>query len=310
MNNNVVFVCGALRSGSSLVHLILDHHPEIKNPGEFDFLFDQISGDGKFPTMAAYLEWLSVHRIFQSKLLSIDISLDYPELIDSFIVQMNQENCVLALNIHRGFHSIPYVFPNAKFIHLIRDPRDVARSSIGMGWAGNVYYGIEHWLQTEQDWKQLQNKILPEQYLEIRFEDLILSPEAILKEVCSFIGVPYSDKMFDYADNSTYSRPDPSLVRQWKTKLTIREVQYVESRAKVLMEELAYDLSGYPLISVGLLERYWLKVSNKVFTIKFSIKRYGFILFFKEWFSRFFNVVKINKQSLRAMNEVDKQYLK
>lgn len=308
--SNVVFICGALRSGSSLTHLMLDHNPKINNPGEFDFLFDQVSDLGVFPRINSYHEWLSIHRIFQSKFLSIDDSLTYPKLIQSFIKQLSLSDSALALNVHRGFDRIPYLFPEAKFVHLIRDPRDVARSSVGMGWAGNVYQGVEHWLQTEEAWKRLQDKILPEQYFEVRFEDLIFSPETILKGLCSFIEVPYSNRMLDYSDESTYSKPDPSLVRQWKTKLTTREIQHVELRVQELMRELDYDLSGHPLISLGLIELLWLKISNKIFKLKFSVKRYGFSLYFKERFSRLFKLKSINKQLRMTINDVDRQYLK
>jgi len=305
-----IFICGALRSGSSLTHVILDHHPKIKNPGEFDFLFDQMSDEGTFPTMEAYQEWLSVHRIFQSKLLSIDSSLGYAELIDSFIAQMTQENSVLALNIHRHFDLILYLFPNAKFIHLIRDPRDVARSSMGMGWAGNVYYGVDHWVDTEKSWKRLQKKIAPEQFLELRFEELILSPEIVLQGVCEFIGVPYFDSMLNYADNSTYSKPDPSLVYQWKKKLSKREIQYVELKAHDLMETLGYALSEYPLATIGLFEKIELKISNKLFRLKFSIKRYGLMLVLTRRLSRLLKLKSMNKLVTLKMNEIDKLYLK
>ena len=310
MKQQLFFICGALRSGSSLTHLMLDHHPCLKNPGEFDFLFDKIADNGTFPEIRAYHKWLSTHRIFQSKNLEIDKSLAYIDLINSFISQLSVLNDILALNIHRHFDRIPALFPSAKYIHLVRDPRDVARSSIGMGWAGNVYYGVEHWLQTEQSWQVLREKVLPEQCFEVRFEDLILSPSAVLKNLCSFIGVPYSEKMFDYANKSTYSKPDPSLVRQWKTKLSIREIQYVESKAKALMHDLRYDLSGHRLISPGLIERFWLMVGNKLFKLKFSMNRYGFSLYFKERFSRLFKLELVNKQARMAMNEVNKEYLK
>jgi len=310
MKRKVVFICGALRSGSSLTHLMLDHHPEIKNPGEFDFLFDQVADNGELPRIDSYHQWLALHRIFQSKQLSVDPLLSYADLTQSFIEQLSQPNSVLALNIHRGFDRIPFLCPDAKFIHLIRDPRDVAKSSIGMGWAGNVYYGIDHWLDTELAWKRLQAKILPEQYFELKFEDLILSPETVLKELCLFIAVPYSEKMFNYVDESTYSQPDPSLVRQWKTKLTIREVQYVESKAQKLMSELGYDASGYPLIFIGPIERFWLKVSNKLFKMKFAIKRYGFSLYCKERISRFLKLESLNNQARLMINKVDQQYLK
>jgi len=304
------FVCGSLRSGSTLLHVMLNHHPEIRNPGEFDFLFDQVTEKGGFPEIHAYHEWLSSHRIFLSKSLVIDKTLDYQSLIESFVEQLSIAESTLALNVHRGFDRIPFLFPNAKYIHLIRDPRDVARSSIGMGWAGNVYYGVEHWLETEESWKMLQGKVLAEQCFELQFEDLILSPSVVLKDLCTFIGVPYSEKMFDYADKSTYSKPDPSLVRQWKKKLTIREIQYVESKAKNLMHDLGYELSAHLLISPSLIERFWLKASNKLFKLQFSINRYGFSLYFKERFSRLFKLDSLNKQARMAINEVNKEYLK
>lgn len=310
METKTVFICGALRSGSSLTHLMLDHHPKITNPGEFDFLFDQVSDSGVLPQTESYRKGLALHRIFQSKQLNIDPVLTYADLIQSFIEQLSQPDTLLALNIHRGFDRIPFLFPDTKFIHLIRDPRDVARSSIGMGWAGNVYYGVEHWLETEQAWVRLQDKILPDQYLELKFEDLILSPDTILKELCFFIGVPYSDKMLNYVDGSTYNKPDPSLVRQWKTKLSIREIQYVESRAQKQMQNLDYDLSGHPLIEVNLFEHLWLKISNKLFKMKFSIERYGFTLYFKERISRLLKLDSINTQSRISINELDQKHLK
>lgn len=306
----IIFICGALRSGSSLTHLMLDSHSKLKNPGEFDFIFDKITDDGTFPPIIEYNEWLSSHRIFQSKSLVINKRLSFPQLIYSFINQLSESDSLLTLNVHRSFDRISYLFPNAKYVHLIRDPRDVARSSIGMGWAGNVYHGVDHWLQTEQSWKRLICEISAEQYIEIRFEDLILSPHIVLKKACEFIGVPYSNEMFDYANDSTYSRPDPLLVSQWKKNLSIKEIQYVETKAHLLMTDLSYELSGYPIITLNFFEKNLLKLTNKIFKLRFSIKRHGIILFIEERLSRFLNLKAINKRIRLAMNETDKQYLK
>jgi len=308
--SNIIFVCGALRSGSSLTHLMLDHHPNIKNPGEFDFLFDQISDDGVFPEIDRYHDWLSSHRIFQSKSLLIDKSLTYRELINSFIKQLSVDGSVLALNIHRGFYRIPFIFPDAKYIHLIRDPRDVSRSSIGMGWAGNVYYGVDHWVATENDWIFLQEKMPSEQVLQIKFEDLITSPEKVLSGVCKFVGLAYSERMMDYTLKSTYSKPDASLVNQWKRKLSVREIQYVELKASHLMSTLGYELSGEALISISLVEKIKLKIFNKLFKLRFSIRRYGFFLCFKERFSLLFNLKSMHKQAILKRRAIATAYLK
>lgn len=308
--NQVCFVCGALRSGSTMLHLMLGAHPKIKNPGEFDFLFDQISDNGEYPAIERYHQWLSRNRIFQAKKLRIDDSLAFEELIYSFVFQLVEAHSLLTLNVHRGFDHISPLFPKAKFIHLIRDPRDVARSSIGMGWAGNVYYGVNHWIDTERSWVRLQKKIASEQYMEIKYEDLILSPQEVLREVCDFIGAPFSDSMLNYSENSTYSKPDSSLAFQWKKKLSAREIQYVESKSKDLMLALGYELSGYPLISIGRAEALWLALSNKLFKIKFAIRRYGFLLYAKEYISRLFNWTSLHHSAQLKMNEIDKDHLK
>lgn len=307
---NIVFVCSALRSGSTLIHLMLDSHPEIQNPGEFDFFFDKVSDEGKYPDIESYHDWLKNHRIFQSKSLKLDNTLSFSEQIYVFISQLNQSDAIQSFNIHRGFDRIPFLFPDAKFLHLIRDPRDVARSSIGMGWAGNVYFGVEHWIQAENSWKRLQKKISREQTMEIKFEDLISSPDIVLQLVCNFIGVSYSDKMLDYLENSTYSKPDPSLICQWKNKLSSREIEHVEYRAHDLMKHLNYDLSNTVIVPVGMREKIYLKVTNKFFKINFAIKRYGVMLFLMERGSRLFKIKSVNKRTLKQINKINKAHLK
>jgi len=310
MMEQVVFLCGALRSGSSLTHLMLDHHPNIKNPGEFDFLFDQVSNEGVFPEITSYHEWLSTHRIFQSKSLLVDTSLNYLELIASFIEQLSVNGSVLALNVHRSFHRIPFLFSDAKYIHLVRDPRDVARSSIGMRWAGNVYYGVDHWVATENSWVLLESKIQPEQVLQVRFEYLISSPEQSLNRVCEFVGLVYSARMMDYTLQSSYSKPDTSLVNQWKRKLSVREIEYVELKASTLLGGLGYELSGKGIKPLTIIERSILGIGNKIFRYHFSLKRYGFFLVVKVKLSRLFGIRSIYNKGRLQMNELENKLIK
>lgn len=66
--------------------------------------------------------------------------MDYAGLINSFIHQMEQPGSVIVMNLHHHFYGVPKVFSQAKYIHLIRDGRDVARSCITMGWVGNLLW--------------------------------------------------------------------------------------------------------------------------------------------------------------------------
>lgn len=310
MNPSLYFICGALRSGSSVTHLMLNNHPRLKNPGEFDFLFDCLREDGEFPEIRSYREWLSTHRIFQSKSLEVDSSLSFSQLIKSFIAQLQEPDTLLSLNVHRNFDRIPYLFPDAKYIHLVRDPRDVARSSIGMGWAGNVYFGVDHWIETERSWLRLREKIRPDQFYEIKYEDLIRNPEQTLKDVCVFLELDYSDSMLDYADHSTYIKPDSSLVYQWKRKLSVKEIQWVESKVNDLMLSLGYESSGHPSLTVGFFDKLKLKVTNKIIRVSFSMKRYGVLLYLKDYLARALNWESLKKATQLKKNEIETKYLK
>ena len=305
-----IFVSGALRSGSTLLHLMLNQHPRIDNPGEFDFMFDLIEGENGFPSITDYYAFLDKSRIFLSRNLIIDKSLNFPELLQSFVTQLSQNNRVLALNVHRNFHRIPHIFPNAKYIHLIRDPRDVARSSIEMGWRGNVYYGVNHWIETELSWDLLQKKLQPENYTTVYYEELIENPESLLNNLCNFMGIPYDPKMLDYPLHTSYKKPDKSLIQQWKRKLSEREIQYVESKAGKLMEERGFQMSGLPIIQVGLMEKIKLMIQNKLYRINFGVKRYGFALYTVEKMTKFLRLDQLNKKYFMMKEEVNKKHLK
>ena len=307
---NPVFICGALRSGSTLFHLMLNSHPSIVNPGEFDFLFECISDNGEYPDMQEYLDFLSLDRIFNSKNLVVDDSLSYPELIQSFVSQSQTDGKVLSLNIHRHFDRIRYLYPEAKYIHLLRDPRDVARSSIGMNWAGNVYYGVDHWIDTERSWEKLELKLKNTQHIEVKFEELVSDSEYTLKSVCEFIGVSYSNKMFDYQHSSTYSKPDSTLINQWKRKLSSCELQNVESKVSEMMLAKGYKLSDNDLRHPGLFERLKLSFQNKYFIISKGIQRYGFVLYFAYRVSTKLGIKSLRNTLYRKISKINKKHLK
>lgn len=307
---NPIFICGALRSGSTLLHLMLDHHPGIKNPGEFDFMFDQIGDDGTFPDIAEYWEFLDRSRIFKAKNLTIDKYLTFEELVVSFVEQLSHKNKLLAINVHRNFNRIPYVFPEANYVHLLRDPRDVARSSIEMGWRGNVYYGVDHWLETEQSWDKLVSKIDPKQYATIHYEQLIENPEAELTNLCRFMGIPYASSMLDYPLKSSYKKPDKSLAQQWKRKLAVREIQYVETKAIDLMQRRGYSMSGHPLIRVGEIEKLNLALQSKWHRIKHGCNRYGTAIYIYERLTKRLGLSGLNKKYVFMKHEIDRKKIK
>ncbi len=308
--NQPVFICGALRSGSTLLHLMLDHHPNVKNPGEFDFMFDLVNDLNGFPDAQAYHEFLDKSRIFKSKRLNIDKSLGFKELIGSFATQLKEQDKVLALNVHRNFNRIPALFPDAKYVHLLRDPRDVARSSKEMGWRGNVFYGVDHWINTEQSWIKLEKTLKPEQFTTVHFEQLIENPETVLAELCRFLGLKYDTAMLDYHLHSSYKKPDKTLVQQWRQKLSEREIQLVEVKADHLMTQNGYPLSGLPCARIGVLEKLQLILQNKLFRVTFGIKKYGISLYVLEKLTQFTGLKQWHKALFLRKEDINRRHLK
>jgi len=59
-----IFLVGAERSGTTLLRLMLDHHPKMAFNYEFEFAVDQIDAAGNWPNLPTYYEYLAYHRIF------------------------------------------------------------------------------------------------------------------------------------------------------------------------------------------------------------------------------------------------------
>ncbi|MCS6942442.1 MAG: sulfotransferase [Geminocystis sp.] len=306
------FLVGSERSGTTLVRLMLNHHPKIAWLDEFEYAVDLVGEEGVFPPLEEYYEWLETDRIFQSTGFVVDRQLDYPHLVNSFLWQKKEREGkpIVGATVHRNFDRILYIWPSAAFIHIIRDPRDVARSCVDMGWAGSVWCGVDRWLEAEYTWNRLREKIPPDRCVEIHYEDLIENPVAVLSGICSFIGVEYDGAMLSYPKDSTYSLPDASLVGQWRKRLSNFEIQLVESKVGDLLVDRGYQKSGLPPITVNSTTRKWLQVYDWWYRLQFRIKRFGLPLVLADFLSRKLGLKQWQKRVKLAINEVQKRHLK
>lgn len=305
-----VFVAGALRSGTTLLRILLDQHPDISNPGEFDFLFDGVVGNADGSKASDYRQQLLNSRIFLATKLALNEFPDIYTQIEDLAAQVRQPGKLLTLNIHRNFDQALDVFPQAKFVHLLRDPRDVARSSMKMGWAGNVYYGVDHWIDTERTWGALRRKLAEGQYIEIRYESLVADPESVLKSICTYLELPFKEAMLEFPPGSTYGTPDPTLAEQWKTKLSLREIQLVEFKVGELLNDRGYITSGDQMYRPSILERMLLWFENRWGKNRYSVDRYGWPLWLREKISRHFRLRAIWVGVRRRMDEIDTKHLR
>ena len=311
-SDDLVFVFGALRSGTTVFRLMLDNHPKLANPGEMDFLFDYLAPDNAAPGGWRYdLEKLQMSRIFRATGLTIDPTAEGLDQLEGFLDQLRAkaQGQVLMINLHRHVDRLLQVLPGVKIIHMLRDPRDVARSSIAMGWAGTLYHGVDHWIGTEQDWDMAAPMLTDDQTYTLTYEGLFEDTEGRLKEVCAFAGVPYDPEMLSYHETSTYAPPDKSLTEQWRRKCEPAHVAERETKAAALMLARGYTLSADPSpIPAPRAALLW--AQNKLGQWSFGIRRFGLGIYLAEKLTRWTGLKSSHRRIKLHMDNIVIQNLK
>lgn len=300
------FLVGAERSGTTVLRLMLDGHSEYAWPGEFDFAIDPIVDDGAWPDLHDYCENLVLHRVFRAGDYRIDRKLAFPDLVRDILEQRRVKagKPFAGETVHRNFSQLVRIWPDARFIHIVRDPRDVSKSVVGMGWAGNVWKAVELWRDAELEWERLRQSIPEYRRFEVRYEDLISSPKEVLTNICHFLGVAFDSSMLDYPLRSTYSSPDPALVNQWRQKLSEREIRLVESRVLRMMIPRGYEASGLPLLTVSSCERLSLSFQSRIACFRHSVKDFGWRLRLADTFSRRLGIKSWQRSTQRRIDEL------
>lgn len=276
-----VIVVGALRAGTTMLRLMLDHHPEICIFAEFEELTRCLDRPG-YPSVDEYEAWLSTDRHALLKGLEVERGGGFVGVVRGFVRQAYERygmgKPIFGFTVHANPHRLPELFPAARFIHIVRDPRDVARSCIGMGWVGTVHHGADYWIRAERGWDRVVREVPPERRIDVRYEALVRSPAEVLGEITAFLGVEYHPAMLEYGRDTTYEAPDPRLVEQWRTKLSPREIELVEARCGALMEARGY-VRARPHRPPTPVERLRLAAENRRWRTKFNVERLGLPLY-------------------------------
>jgi hypothetical protein len=306
-----VFVVGAVRSGTTLLRLMLDHHPRIALHFEFEFAVEMISATGKLPALEDFHRHLQQDRIFRLSGATIDPELDYLALVNSFLQQKRQRDgkVLVGATVHRQFDRLPRLWPHARYLHLLRDGRDAGRSSMAMGWAGNMYHGVSRWMQAEAEWDAMRKNIPSDRRLEVVYEQLIEDPRRVLTEICHFLGEEFDEAMFRYAETSSYGLPDPRLTQQWKRKLSDDQIQLAEARIGDMLVERGYELSGLPRKTLSARDLARLKRQDWYRRARFRMQRYGLPLFTLDYLARHLRLGPLARACRQRIQNIDNSHL-
>ncbi len=210
------FVCGVTRSGTTLLRLMLDSHPEVAIPGETHWVPKVIkaaerskkSAKDYADTIIDHKRWGDFH-LDGDELRSRIEQIDPPNVADVirtfYMLYAAREGKTRYGDKTPGYimemRRIERVLPEARFIHIIRDGRDVSLSHMRMNW------GPETFEQSARLWRNRIRRTrkmarTTKHYMEIHFEDLVSDTEGVLRRVCEFIELEFDPVMLDYHERA------------------------------------------------------------------------------------------------------------
>jgi hypothetical protein len=147
-------------------------------------------------------------------------------------------------------------FAEARFLHIIRDGRDVALSHQTMPYgAGTIAECARAWVSRTTTNAKMGRILGPSRYMTVRFEDLLLDTPATLERICAFLQVPYDERMLRYdemvEEKIPASRrwlwpaiarpPQQSKVGQWHRRMTRSQRIVFEGIANQTLKDWEYE---------------------------------------------------------------------
>lgn len=252
---NLVFLGGMGRSGTNLLRNVLDCHSKVASGPEFNHLQGIIDNHR---AMAASVRSGRISSYMNQEQLSSLTKQYIAGLIGSYAQRRGKSWVVekTPSNIW-NFPDLAELFPEAKFIQIVRDGRDVCCSHREVGKRFllrgeklhpkrdsallSVFHCAALWTQTVLLGKRLCSENSPlrlaGRIMTVRYEDLVTTPESVTREVCAFLGLQFEESMLSperfphdtYVDelwvqkHEVQSPISISSVGRWRTTMSLEE---------------------------------------------------------------------------------------
>jgi hypothetical protein len=182
----------------------------------------------------------------------------------------------------RYIPEIQTIFPEAQFIHVLRDGRDAALSARAKWGQDRPYmdlsYLLRNWVRNVQAGRAAGDRLGPQQYYEVRYESLVSDPAGTLQAICAFLGERYDPAMLDFQQLArqegggvdAHLEPQAALHRdsigRWQSELTLFERKLAQTLAGPLLVELGYSHdTPPPLTTVDRTRMAWLSARFHLF---------------------------------------------
>lgn len=287
-------IVGSPRSGTTLLRFMLDAHPELAIPPETGFVAgcSQITSSGarlrqeffdlvtRFPPDAPAWEDFEISReVFWASLARIDpftISEGLRAFYQLYASRFGKPRWgdKTPLYCHR-LETVERFLPEARFIHIIRDGRDVALSLRPMRFSpgDDIELLAKYWSRLVLTARE--QGVRCRHYVEIRYEELVENTRPVLERLCTYLGLEFDEQMLHYYERTpdrlrehkgrfgsdgtlqltqeqrylqqqrTTVAPDRSRVRAWRHEMSREERMMFDVVAGDVLRELGYEVARH-----------------------------------------------------------------
>ena len=262
-DSQFVFAGGAPRSGLTLLRAILHQHPKIYcgsdggvTPGLPMQWADMATALGDLHANSFNLSRGYVRKQFAKamrRLMTPTHSMKHPVIVEK-----------TPLNL-LAFEPLSALFPNAKFIHVVRDGRDVAASLMTREWrdrvSGAPFAHVQFADAAAAYWDSLARIALKAEwaidnsnrFLVLRYEEMALKPQSTIKRLCDFLEVKPVDAMMAHhrglpdlrgleieSENMLRQPISDRQIGRWRNDLSVEQKQQVQLRAEAMLTAFGY----------------------------------------------------------------------
>lgn len=281
------FIVGSPRSGTGLFRDLLRSHPHLTLPGESHFipLFYRAYGnprsDREAQWLAAKLLRLGFVEHWQLGLTPADFTdcRSYREILERLFgawahkdgkPRWGEKTPQYAFHIP----TLREIFPEAQFIHIYRDGRDVALSML------QAHVGPENTYAAARLWKrsvlaaQRFGRDLPKDcFHEVQYESLLTDPMGVMRSVCEFLQEPFHEEVLkpNFLDRlnrrAVFGQRAKTWVAEneivsnnfakWKTKMSVNDRNLFQAVAGDVLAELGYEIQGQQPPLSAMRRAYW-----------------------------------------------------
>lgn len=270
------FIVGSGRSGTTLLRLILSSHSEVTIPPETWFIMPLVKEipidtylteneiDLSFKIITTHYRWpdmgIDTDEFHDKLKKNRNIKLkDIIDIVYDHYLKMENKSIW-------GDKTPPYIkilpelislYPEARFIHLIRDGHDVAMSFYKLQWKGRwLANNVTEWNDSIDKYIEYKRTKIIDRILEIKYENLVVDTENTIKTICTFIGLSFEPKMLYWekeifnkipkreigAHKKVFRRPKKADIYRWKKESSDVDIFIIESYLKKNLKAMGYDV--------------------------------------------------------------------